>query len=129
MNEAYHRALMAFPDEDVLVGTRLRRAVGLRGLQGPGRHRAPSRATEPSVRSGPGAAGWPSGSTSRPATTSRRFQVKGNTSGLFDYESLKPETVPPDVEALFKGLRPAKGDVLVAFGWAMAEDLLKLGSR
>ena len=23
MNEAYHRALMAFPDEDVLVGTRL----------------------------------------------------------------------------------------------------------
>jgi hypothetical protein len=59
----------------------------------------------------------------------KTFQVKGNTSGLFDYESLKPETVPADVEALFKGLRRAKGDVLIAFGWAMAEDLLKLGSR
>ena len=44
-------------------------------------------------------------------------------------ESLKPEAVDPDVAAMFTGLRPEAGDCLIAFGWAMAEDLLKLGSH
>ena len=46
------------------------------------------------------------------------------------------EALGDDADELFTILRPwdeaivaAKGDVLVAFGWAMAEDLLKLGSR
>jgi hypothetical protein len=30
---------------------------------------------------------------------------------------------------MFKGVKPQSGDCLIAFGWAMAEDLLKLGSH
>jgi hypothetical protein len=31
--------------------------------------------------------------------------------------------------ALFKGMKPAKGDVLIACGWVMAENLVKLGNH
>ena len=48
-------------------------------------------------------------------------------SGFIDHESLKPEKIDPDVVALFKGVNAAKGGSLVVYGWAMAEDLLKLG--
>jgi hypothetical protein len=45
---------------------------------------------------------------------------------VFDHESLKPEGIPADVAAFFKGFDAKRGDSLVAFGWAMAEDLAKL---
>jgi hypothetical protein len=128
MNEAYHRALMAFPDEDVLVGTRLGAPSGFDAFKA-----LADIVPRPDHRAVGEERAWGRRLAKRfhveTGYDEQSFQVKGNTSGLFDYESLKPETVPTDVEALFKGLRPAKGDVLVAFGWAMAEDLLKLGSR
>jgi hypothetical protein len=128
MNEAYHRALMAFPDEDVLVGTRFANPSGFDAFKA---------LTDIVPRPGHRAVGeeraWGRRLAKRfhveSAYDEQSFQVKANASGLFDYESLKPESVDPDVIALFKGTKPAKGDVLVAFGWAMAEDLLKLGSR
>ena len=44
MKEAYHRALMAFPDEDVVVGSRLRLGRRARCVQGSRRpHAAPGR--------------------------------------------------------------------------------------
>ena len=128
MNEAYHRALMAFPDEDVLVGTRFANPSGFDAFKA---------LTDIVPRPGHRAVGeeraWGRRLAKRfhveAAYDEQSFQVKANASGLFDYESLKPESVDPDVVALFKGMKPAKGDVLIAFGWAMAEDLLKLGSR
>ena len=127
MNEAYHRALMAFPDEDVLVGS-ARQSVGLRHVQGADRH-----GPRPGRRAVGEERAWGRRLAKRFHVESsydeQTFQVKANASGVFDYESLKPETVDPEVVALFKGMKPAKGDVLIAFGWAMAEDLLKLGSR
>jgi hypothetical protein len=45
---------------------------------------------------------------------------------VFDHESLKPEGIAADVLAFFKGFNEKRGDSLVAFGWAMAEDLAKL---
>jgi hypothetical protein len=128
MGEAYHRALMAFPDEDVLVGTRFAEPSGFDAFRS---------LTDIVPRPGHRAVGeeraWGRRLAKRFHVESgydeQSFQVKGNTSGLFDYESLRPESVPADVVALFEGMKTAKGDVLVAFGWAMAEDLLKLGSR
>lgn len=128
MSEAYHRALMAFPDEDVLIGTRFAHPSGFDAFKA---------LTDIVPRPGHRAVGeeraWGRRLAKRfhveGSYDEQTFQVKANASGMFDYESLKPETVDADIVGLFKGVRPGKGDVLVAFGWAMAEDLLKLGSR
>ncbi len=128
MSEAYHRALMAFPDEDVLVGTRFVSPSGFEAFKA---------LTEIVPRPGHKAVGEERAWGRRLA---KRFAVEGTydeqtfrvtgTGGLaphFDHESLKPESVDADVVAMFEGLRPQQGDCLIAFGWAMAEDLLKLG--
>ena len=39
---------------------------------------------------------------------------------------LAPEQIDPEVAALFEGVDARRGDSLVVFGWAMAEDLAKL---
>jgi len=130
MGEAYHRALMAFPDEDVLVGTRFVTAAGFEAF----------RALSDIVpRPGHKAVGeeraWGRRLAKRFAIDGtydeQSFQVKGTGSlaSHLDHESLKPEQLDPLVVGLFKGIRPMKGDALIACGWAMAEDLVKLGSH
>jgi hypothetical protein len=130
MGEAYHRALMAFPDEDVLVGTRFVSAAGFEAFRS---------LTDIVPRPGHRPVGeeraWGRRLAKRFAIDGtydeQAFQVKGagSVAPHFDHESLKPESFDPDVVALFKGLKPAKGDCLIACGWAMAEDLVKLGAR
>ena len=71
MGEAYHRALMAFPDEDVVVGSRFVTADALEAFKQLD-ELIPRPGTVPSARSGRGAAAWPSASVStRPTTSSR----------------------------------------------------------
>ena len=48
--------------------------------------------------------------------------------GFVDYESAKPESVDPAQVALFKS-SPKDCGALIAYGWTMAEDLVKLGAR
>jgi hypothetical protein len=48
----------------------------------------------------------------------------GNTSPALDFESAKANGVSADVVAFFKPFKKGRGDTLVAFGWAMAEDLV-----
>jgi hypothetical protein len=43
-----------------------------------------------------------------------------------DHESLEPEKFDPAIVAFFDAVDPARGDSLIACGWAMAEDLAKL---
>lgn len=130
MGEAYHRALMAFPDEDVLVGTRLASASGYEAFRSlsdvvprPG-HRAvgEERAWGRRLAKRFGVEAGYDGQS---------FQVKGkgSPSPVLDHESSKPEKLDPEVVALFQGLKPDKGDSLVVCGWAMTEDLLRLGSH
>jgi hypothetical protein len=130
MAEAYHRALMAFPDEDVLVGTR---------FVSPGGFEAFRALTDIVPRPGHKAVGeeraWGRRLAKRFAIEGvyedSSFIVKGagSVTPHFDHESLKPEAVDADVVALFDGVNGASGDCLIACGWAMAEDLLKLGSH
>ena len=126
MTELSHLALMSFPDEDVLFGSRfidagtfeayrlLHDIVPRPGHKANGEERA-----------------WGRRLARRFAVEGtydeQTFKVKGNgaVQGLFDHESVKPESVPADVAALLKGLRINKGDCLIAFGWAMAEELTK----
>lgn len=123
MADQFRRALLAFPDEDVLLGTRLIGAHGFRAFSGlsdvvpmPGqRATGEERAWGRRLAKRFGAEG---------RLDDRRFVLKGDgsTAGGIDFTHPKAR-VPEGVEDLFTGLDPVRGDRLVAFGWAMAEDL------
>jgi hypothetical protein len=129
MSEAYHRALMAFPDEDVVVGSRFVRPDATEAFKSlsdiiprPG-HRAVGEERA-----------WGRRLAKRFGVDSQydeqTFVVKTNgQSGFLDHESLKPEKLDPSVVALFGSVDPTKGGTLVIYGWTMAEDLVKLGRR
>ena len=129
MGEAFHRALMAFPDEDVVVGARVIAPDGVDALRPltdiipRARHRAVGEERA-----------WGRRLAKRFGVDStydeQSFVVRSNgQSGFLDHETLKPEKIDPDVAALFRGVNAAKGGSLIVYGWTMAEDLLKLGSR
>ena len=129
MTEAYHRALMAFPDEDVVVGSRFATADGMEALKA---------VTDMIPTFGHRAVGEERAWGRRLA---RRFGVdstydektfivaSGGQSGFLDHESLKPEKISPEITSLFEGVNPKKGGVLIVHGWTMAESLVKLGAR
>lgn len=121
------RAVLAFPDEDVLVGTRMASA---------GAFEAYKSLHDVVPRPGHKATGeeraWGRRLVKRFACEGsyddRRFVVTGDGGPgcVLDHEALKPEKIDADVAALFDGIDPARGDCLIAFGWALADDLEKL---
>ena len=124
MHDQYRRAVLAFPDEDVLVGTKFIDPAGFQAFKGledvvprPG-HKATGeeRAWGRRLAKRFGAEG---------RIDDRTFVVKGDgaTCGALDHEALKPETIDAEVASYFKPLDRDRGDYLIAFGWAMAEDL------
>jgi hypothetical protein len=120
----FRRAVLAFPDEDVLIGTRFIDAGAFQAFKGledicPRPGHKPSgeeRAWSRRLAKRFGAEG---------RIDDRTFIVAGdgNASGCFDFSASKPDGVPDDVAAFFEPLSEAQRDVLIAFGWAMAEDL------
>jgi hypothetical protein len=124
MADQYRRAVLAFPDEDVLIGTRLIDPAGYQAFKGledivprpdhkaTGEERAWGRRLAKRF----GAEG---------RIDDRTFVVTGDGSptGCLDHEALKPDTIDPRVAEYFAGLNRERGDELIAFGWAMAEDL------
>ena len=128
MTDQYRRAVLAFPDEDVLVGARFLDASGFEAYKvlddivprpdhkATGEERAWGRrlAKRFGIENG--------------AYDDRTFSAAGD--GTFpcvlDHESLKPEAIAADVIAQFADIDVPQGDSLIAFGWAMAEQLAKL---
>jgi hypothetical protein len=127
--EAYHRALMAFPDEDVVVGTRMISADAWESFRSlsdiiprPG-HRAVGEERA-----------WGRRLAKRfgvdPMYDEQSFVVKSaGQTGFLDHVSLKPEKIADDVTLLFSGVKADKGGALIVHGWTMAENLVKLGKR
>lgn len=129
MNDQYRRAVLAFPDEDVLIGARfcdpagydafktLEDIVPRPGHTATGEERAWGRrlAKRFGIENG--------------AYDDRTFTAKGDNAFplVLDHETLKPEKLDPEVTGYFKKFSAKRGDSLIAFGWAMAEDLAKLG--
>ena len=117
------RAVLAFPDEDVLIGTRMVHGTAFElyaelndivprpGHKASGEERAWGRrlAKRFCIDSG--------------SYDDRAFVARGDGDlrGLLDYHSGAP--VDPQVALYFEDLRTDEGDVLIAFGWAMAEYL------
>ncbi len=128
--DQFRRALLAFPDEDVLVGTRFLDPAGFQAFRGlvdvvprPG-HKATGeeRAWSRRLAKRFGAEG---------RIDDRTFIVTGDgsPSAAFDFEAVKPEGIDPQVAEYFTPLDHHRHDYLIAFGWAMAEDLAsKLGN-
>lgn len=126
INESFRRAVLAFPDEDVLLGTRLLDASGF-GAYGELEDIVP--------RPGHKATGEERAWSRRLAKrfgvdgriNDRTFIVEGigETQPGLDIESLKPESISEDVRAFFVDVDTKRGDALIAFGWAMAETLAR----
>lgn len=129
MSEVYHRALMAFPDEDVVFGTQfinpgafevfrdLEQELPKYGHKVTGEERA-----------------WGTRFAKRLGVSSLAYDDRtfvalgdGSTPRIFDYESAKEDKVNKDVLELFKTVQAENGDTLIALAWAMAERLEKLG--
>ncbi len=128
MTDQLRRSVLAFPDEDVLVGSQINDAgafeaykslddiVPRPGHKASGEERAWGRRLAKRF-------GIDSGSYEDRAFISRGG---GTQPVLFDHTSAKPEKIDPEVAAQLADLDIAAGDTLIAFGWAMAEDLEKL---
>jgi hypothetical protein len=122
MADLYRRAVLAFPDEDVLVGTR---------MEHPGALAAYAGLSEVVPRPGHKPTGeeraWARRLAKRfgvdGSLDDRTFHLRGEGSlgGLLDYAG--PPEAGSGLEELFAPLELARGDSLVVFGWAMAEDL------
>jgi hypothetical protein len=124
VGEQLRRAVLAFPDEDVLVGTRLLDPSAFAAFDGledivprPG-HKASGeeRAWGRRLAKRFGAEG---------RVDDRTFLITGNgdTPPALDHECVDPSTLDPAVVAFFADLDRPRGDSLIGFGWAMAEYL------
>lgn len=122
--DQYRRALLAFPDEDVLVGTRLAAPQGYQAFGGladvvPRPDHKPTgeeRAWGRRLAKRFGADG---------RIDDRTFVLAGDgaTTGALDFDGPKVKAPADGVAALFGSVTAERGDRLVTFGWAMAEDL------
>lgn len=129
MGEAYHRALMAFPDEDVVVGSRFARPDALEAVKS-----LEEQIPRPGHRAVGEERAWGRRLAKRFAVDSQydeqTFVVKANgQAGFIDHESLRADRIPADVSGLFAGVNAAKGGSLILHGWVMTENLVKLGAR
>jgi hypothetical protein len=123
MADQFRRALLAFPDEDVLFGTRLLAPEGFRAFAG-----LADVVPTPGARATGEERAWARRLAKRFGCDNRlddrTFVLKGDGSSAGGLDFTHPKVKLPDnVETLFSGVDPARGDRLVAFGWAMAEDL------
>jgi hypothetical protein len=122
--DQFRRAVLAFPDEDVLVGTRFidpAAFVAFDGLEDicprPGhKPTGEERAWSRRLTKRFGAEG---------RIDDRAFVVTGDgtAAGVFDFSSAAPEAVSAEIAAFFEPVNRSRRDVLIAFGWGMAEDL------
>ena len=128
MTDQLRRAVLAFPDEDVLVGTRFATISGYEAFRSlvdivprpdyvaTGEERAWGRRL--AKRFGVDSSSY----------DERSFVVTGEDTfpQVLDHESLKPEKIDAGYAQFFETVDAERGDALVAFGWAMADDLVKL---
>lgn len=124
MRDLYRRAVLAFPDEDVLVGTRMKEPAAYRAYAG---------LTDIVPRPGHKPSGEERAWGRRLAKRfgcdgqldDRSFVLTGDGAacGLLDHAAAPPDADHGEVPVLFEPLDQERRDAIVVFGWAMAEDL------
>lgn len=127
ITDLMHRAVMAFPDEDVVVGLRMQTPDGFDVLK-----TFHDIVPRPDHKASGEERAWGRRFAKRFGLSPLRYEDrkfvakgKGQRPCAFDYLSTKPEKIDPGVIALFDNVDVDNGDVLVGFGWAMSEELAK----
>ncbi|MHB1885485.1 MAG: hypothetical protein ACYCVV_10800 [Acidimicrobiales bacterium] len=124
MRDLYRRSVLAFPDEDVLVGTRFARPSGYAAFAG-----LEDIVPRPEHKATGEERAWGRRLAKRFGAESQledRIAIikgDGDLSGLFDFDPTKTPKVAATYEACFELLDRERRDTVVAFGWAMAEAL------
>lgn len=127
ITDQLRRAVMAFPDEDVLVASRiaepgafeafksLNGVVPRPGYEANGEDRAWGRRLSRRF-------------DVRGEYKAREFRIYGNgePACVLNHCAQKPESVDAVLTGMFDGIEAARGDALLAFGWASREKLSKL---
>ena len=127
IQDELRRAVLAFPDEDVLIGTRFTTAAGFEAFKA-----LNEVVPRPDHKASGEERAWGRRLAKRFGVDAdyddRAFIAKGDGAVpcVLDHESLKPGVVSDEVRALFDAVDTSQGDSLIAFGWAMAEDLAAL---
>ena len=128
MTDQLRRSVLAFPDEDVLVGSQINDAGAFEAYRS-----LDDVAPRPGHKVSGEERAWGRRLAKRfgidgGSYEDRKFTVRGEGTQpvVLDHASAKPERIPAEVAAQLDGLDIATGDTLIAFGWAMAEDLEKL---
>jgi hypothetical protein len=128
MTDQLRRAVLAFPDEDVLVGTRFATISGYEAFRS-----LVAIVPRPDYTATGEERAWGRRLAKRFGVESsnydeRSFVVTGEDTfpQVLDHESLKPEKIDAGYAQFFEVVDTDRGDALVAFGWAMADDLVKL---
>ena len=129
MAEAYHRALMAFPDEDVVVGARFVDPGALEAFKG-----LDDVTPSPGSRAVGEERAWGRRLAKRFDVDShydeKSFVVSASgQDGFLDFETAKPEKVHPALREMFAAVPVGNGGSMIVYGWTMAEALVKLGAR
>ncbi len=126
ITDLMHRAVMAFPDEDVVVGLRMQTDAGFEMLS-PFHDVVP----RPDHKASGEERAWGRRFAKRFGISPLRYadrQFRGTGKGslpeAFDFERLEGQA-DPQIAALFEDVDVANGDVVIGFGWAMTEDLSK----
>jgi hypothetical protein len=124
MRDLYRRAVLAFPDEDVLVGTRVQDASAYRAFAG-----LTDVVPMPDHKATGEERAWGRRLAKRFGIENqlddRVFLISGDRSpmGFLDYAPRKAPAHAAKVAGLFEVVQVERQDALVACGWAMAEDL------
>jgi hypothetical protein len=126
IHDQFRRALLAFPDEDVLLGTRLTSPDGYRAFLG-----LEDIVPRPGYRPTGEDRAWGRRLAKRfgseKSIDDKSFIMAidgGRPVGGLDYVVAKAQ-IPDGAEDAFRGVKAEKGERLVVFGWAMAEALAK----
>jgi hypothetical protein len=130
VGDQLRRAVLAFPDEDVLVATRLLDPSGYAAFAG--LHDIvpmPDRRATGEERAWARRLAKRFGAEGRVNDRTSVLTGSGETPGVLDYEAAPGEDPDPALAAFFAGLDRSRGDALVVFGWAMAEDLAARADR
>ena len=127
VGDQLRRAVLAFPDEDVLVGTRLSEPAAFAafasledivprpGHKASGEERAWARRLAKRF-----------GAEGRVDDRTSVLEGNGDPAMVLDFENPEADGTPPDVAEFFSTLDRRRGDAVVVFGWAMAETLAAL---
>jgi len=123
LHDQFRRALLAFPDEDVLLGSRLTSPDGFRAFAGL-EDVVPRLGYKPTGEDRAWGRRLAKRFGSEKSIDDKTFimTVSPGPVGGLDYVASKGP-IPDGVETFFAGLKPQKGERLMVFGWAMAESL------